>query len=708
MRVLTLSLIPMLCFAHPAFAETAAFEIAPPTPKLMTKSEAGTGSLLIGSTTPGKYIAAPRLGMDVSIDISGPVARTTLIQSFTNPTEAWVEGVYVFPLPDTAAVDSLKLVVGDRLIEGAIKRRVEAKRIYEAAKAAGQTAALTEQERPNIFTNSVANIGPGETVSVRITYQETVQMQDDGFSLRFPMVVGPRFIPPAETVQMVEMGSSGFASTVTDSHRITPPLSLDRINPVTLRVDLLPGFEVGNLTSPSHAITTLSDTDGSTDITLDGEVFADRDFVLEWTPSGKATPRAGLFTETVNGADYHLLMLTPPKGAELNLPRDVTFILDVSGSMNGESIRQAKAGLTPAIERLGPEDRFNIIAFDSTTYPLWRAFKPADERNVHDALRWLSRDIGGGGTQMLPALDMALAQQRSDPDRLAQILFLTDGAIGNESALFSAIANKRGDARVFTIGMGSAPNTHFMRRAAELGQGTHTHIGDISEASDKMTDLTDTLARPVMTDITAYWPGDVVSADIPDLYAGEALTLTQALPKGNSGTLRITGQRAGEPWESQLRLGVQPTREGVSKLWARQMIGDLEVERLSNRGRSADAIDKEIVSVALQHSLVSRLTSLVAVDITPRRPAGRDAVSRDLPTMLPKGWEFAGLFGDARSVPDTLNYGKLIAPSADPASAPPAQQDIHIPQGSTSALLSLLAGLLLLIMAWMGRLRARV
>ena len=688
----------------------------PPTPatelrpKLLTKNEATAGTLLFESTTPGRYLAAPTVGTDVLIEVSGPVARTTLVQTFTNPTDQWVEGVYVFPLPDTAAVDSLKLKVGDRLIEGTIQEKRKAREIYEAAKAAGHTAAITEQDRPNLFTNAVANIGPGETISIRLTYQETVEMEADGFSLRFPMTTTPRYAPAAPIVQTVSLDGSGFASDIHTVAAKTHAIVEGPINPVTLRVDLDAGFAVGDIDSPSHGLTFMELEDGAYDITLDGDVFADRDFVLEWQPESGTTPSAGLFTETLSGTDYHLLMLTPPTEGVLDLPRDVTFVLDVSGSMAGESLQQAKAGLRRGLGSLDAKDRFNIIAFDDSTYAMWSGLREASRGNLQAADRWLSRQNGGGGTEMLPALRTALSQQREDQGRLAQILFLTDGAISNEDALFETIANRRGTARVFTIGMGSAPNTHFMRRAAELGRGSHTHIGNISEASARMDELSAKLERPVMTDIELVWPdGTGAKAwpnPIPDLYAGETLHITAGLPTGTTGEVRVMGQRAGEPFEAVLPLGQGASRPGVSKLWAREKIADLELRRLTDYGRQ-DEIDQDILETALDFSLVTRLTSLVAVDVTPRRPDGAPLITAQAPNMAPKGWDFDAQWR-VREV-DPVDYGDLLAPVDVPLNfgGSPDRTEIDIPRGSTPALLNLLLGLLTLFVTFLASIRDR-
>ena len=695
----------------------ASADIPPARPdgELMRRSDARTGRLLFEASTPGRYVPAPLIGTDVTIDVSGPIARTTLVQSFTNGSDAWVEGVYVFPLPDTAAVDGLKVVVGDRMIEGTIKPREEAKVIYETAKAQGYTAALTEQERPNLFTNSVANIGPGETVTIRLTYQETVEMEEDRFSLRFPMVVGPRYHPPASSVRAASFSEGGgFATEVTDVARTTTQLvapGRGPIHPVRLRVNLDAGFPVADVTSGSHAL----DMEGGR-IAPTGDVFADRDFTLEWTPESGTTPSAGLFSESVGGSDYHLLMVTPPSDAPvLDLPRDVTFILDVSGSMAGESLRQAKAGLLAGLETLGPGDRFNIVAFDNETYPLWTSLRDGTEANLDAARRWLGGMTGGGGTEMLPALRTALGQQREDPARLSQILFLTDGAIDNEDQLFATIERGRGAARVFTIGMGSAPNTHFMRRASELGQGSFTHIGDVSEAAVKMDELTARISRPVMTDIRVQWPEDaeiVTYPDpIPDLFAGEALTIAARLPGGASGNLRVTGLRGGEAWEASLPLaspGEGASREGVSKLWAREAIATLELDILRDHTRR-EPLERELERVAMEHSLVSRLTSLVAVDVTPRRVDGQPLHSVKVATNLPKGWEFAALFADApRAVMSEADRERLRErPRLEGGAPMPELEPVNIPRGSTPSLLASLAGLLMLFIAWCARRRER-
>src|SRR3954469_13887714 len=344
---------------------------------LLQPGDARSGTLLLKED--GGYTEAIRLGIDVDITVSGPTLRGHVTQVFRNPTKDWVEATYVYPLATNGAVDTLKMVVGDRVIVGDIKERQQARIIYEQARSAGQKAALTEQERPNIFTNSVANIGPGETVLVQIEYQEPVQQSGNEFSLRVPMVVGPRY-NPAPLVQSVDLradgGGWGATSTdpVPDRDRISPvvldPAANAPINPTSITVRLQAGFPLGEVKSHHHAIKVESpDSDRRIIKLAEGVVPADRDFELTWKPAAEKAPSVGLFREHVGDSDYLLAFVTPPsveQNEKKPLPREVIFVIDNSGSMGGVSIIQAKASLIYALGRLQPNDRFNVIRFDHT------------------------------------------------------------------------------------------------------------------------------------------------------------------------------------------------------------------------------------------------------------------------------------------------------------------------------------------------------
>jgi Ca-activated chloride channel family protein len=610
------------------------------------------GTLLWRTAAEKTLVPAPVLDTDVDLHVTGTLARATVRQAFTNPSSEWAEGVYVFPLPDDAAVDHLRMQVGDRTIEGAIQERAAAKETYERARQEGKRASLVEQERPNIFTTSVANIPPGAAITVEIQYQHVVRYDAGTWRLRFPMVVGPRYMPgtPSPGTPAGD-GWSPDTDQVPDASRISPPVRYPArgpINPVRLRVALAPGVPLARVDAPYHAIRTAQRADGSYEITLaDDAVPADRDFELTWQPRAGTAPIAAVLTERVADETFALMIVVPPSSPGVEgdaLAREVIFVIDNSGSMAGASIEQAKAALKLALGRLQPDDTFNVIRFNHTTDSLFPSAEPASPTNVHRAERHVSGLVANGGTEMLPALLRALDGQEH-PDRLRQVIFLTDGAVGNEERLFAAIVARLGDSRLFTVGIGSAPNGHFMREAARYGRGTFTYIGSATEVGEKMTALFRKLESPALTDLRLDVDGVPVETfpdQLPDLYVGEPVVVglrASALPV--RAVLR--GRLGGEDWEREVSLQPATEGSGIAVHWARAKIAAL----LDTRRPGATETDtrRAVVDIAMKHHLVSRYTSLVAVDVTPVR--GQDATlhRHALETNLPHGWEYTAVFG---------------------------------------------------------------
>lgn len=680
---------------------------------LLQPGDARSGTLLLRND--GATTEAIRLGIDVDITVSGPTLRARVTQVFRNPTQDWVEATYVYPLATGGAVDTLKMVVGDRVIVGDIKERQQARVIYEEARRAGQKAALTVQERPNIFTNSIANIGPGETVLVQIEYQEPVHQSGNEYSLRLPLVVGPRY-NPAPIVQSVDFrndGSGWGAATsdpVPDRDRISPPV-LDParnapVNPTTITVRLKAGFALGEVRSHHHNVKIESPDNTTRVITLaEGAVPADRDFELTWMPAAEKAPTVGLFREHVGDTDYLLAFVTPPSAEQPTqkpLPREVVFVIDNSGSMGGTSIVQAKASLTYALSRLQPTDRFNVIRFDNTMDVLFPASAPADAARVGEATSFVSALQARGGTEMVPAMRAALADKLGDTGMVRQVVFLTDGAIGNEQQLFEAITAMRGRSRVFMVGIGSAPNTYLMTRAAELGRGAFTHIGSAEQVEERMRGLFAKLENPAVTGLTAKFSeakADVTPAIIPDVYRGEPLVLAAKLDK-LAGSLEIRGRVGDHPWSVTLPLQNAAEGKGLSKLWARRKIGDAEVTR-AMRELAPEEADKAILALALDHQIVTRLTSLVAVDKTPSRPEGAPLKLSELPINLPAGWDFEKVFGERSPIPAQVRERHADARTSPAARRPtPAAPDaVRLPKTATSAELKMIAGLILIVLA---------
>ena len=718
MRTIFQALLAALAAFAAVSAQAAPAEDALSTLPRITPGEVGRGSLLLrpdaGDGPPRGFRLAPLVATEVEITVGGMVARAVVRQHFSNPSAEWVEGMYVFPLPENAAVDHLRLIVGDRLIDGLIKERAEARRIYEVARQQGKKAGLLESERPNIFTTSIANIGPGEHVAIEIEYQQSLAYDQGGFSLSFPMVVGPRYNPGA--IQSVSLTRAGWAVQATDqvpdAGRISAPVlrpEQRKINPVTLSIDLAPGFPITDIDSPYHAITLSEAENGSHHIELgEGAVPADRDFQLSWRPAAGSAPIAGLFTEAFHGEYYLLAIVLPPDpsadaAATVVPPREVIFVLDISGSMGGQSIRQAKAALALAIDRLDDQDRFNLVIFNHTASALFALPRAADPAQRAMAVRFVNGLEADGGTEMASALRLALAGA-PPAGFLRQIIFLTDGAVGNEAELFDLVENSLGDGRLFTIGIGAAPNSYFMTKAAESGRGTFTHIGKLAEVSDRMEALFAKLESPVMTDLAMTWAvgatPDMSRDTLPDLYAGEPVVVTARIP-ALEGTLTVSGERNGAPWQAVLRVADAAPAEGVSVLWARDRIDDLI--HSGHRRENPDVIRQALVDIALEHHLVSKYTSLVAVDITPSRPDGTPLASGNLPLNLPHGWDFDKVFGEAhRALPAPIDDRDAgLRPTPASATGNAAQIGggvIAFPQGATPAPLQLLLGLALILL----------
>jgi Ca-activated chloride channel homolog len=693
-----------------------------PDASLIRPRDARAGSLLI-KTDGDAYTDALRLGIDIDLTVFGPTVRARVTQIFRNPTQDWVEATYVYPLPEGSAVDTLKMVVGDRVVVGDIRERQQARLVYEQARQQGRKAALTEQERPNIFTNSVANIGPGETVLVQIEYQEPVQQSGDEFSLRVPMVVGPRY-NPAPVVQSVDFrpNGGGWATTSSDpvpdrdhiSPQVLDPAENAPINPTAITVHLQAGFPLGDVRSHHHAVKVESPDAGTRIIRLaEGPVPADRDFELTWKPAAEKAPSVGLFREHVGDADYLLAFVTPPSVGEAEqkpLPREVIFVIDNSGSMGGTSIVQAKASLLYALGRLQPNDRFNVIRFDDTMDVLFDSPIAADAGHLAHAKSFVSALQAAGGTEMVPAMRAALTDTAGDDtNRVRQVVFLTDGAIGNEQQLFDTITAMRGRSRVFMVGIGSAPNTFLMTRAAELGRGAFTHIGSVEQVEERMRGLFAKLENPAITALSAKFSdakADITPAAIPDLYRDEPLVLAARLDK-LAGSVEIKGRIGDRPWSATLPLANAAEGKGLSKLWARRKITDAEVAR-TLRQIAPDDADKTILALALEHQLVTRLTSLVAIDKTPSRPEGEALKLTDLPLNLPAGWDFAKLFGERSQPPSPAVERRADASDISPKQAnlkrplpvvAPMPDTVRLPRTATDAELKMIAGSVLLALS---------
>ena len=631
--VLLLSIVPVLAIA------------GEPSPR-----QAQIGSLLWQMEQ--GYTTATLMNTDVEMKVSGLVARVSVRQEFRNEGSEWVEGIYVFPLPDAAAVDRMRLHIGDRFIEGEIQEKEHAKKIYEKAKQAGKKASLVEQQRANLFTTSVANVAPGERVVVEIEYLEDIRYEDGRFSIRFPMTLTPRYIGGTSLPDKVGNGWSGDTDRVPDASLVTPPMvSGSPGHNITLTANVNAGMPLEIIASRYHPVS-VAEENGRYTVTLSGgPVKMDHDFELVWQPVRSAAPRAMAFTETIEGKPYHLLMVMPPDQDEptpVLMPREMILIIDTSGSMHGVSIAQAKRAVHLALKGLQPTDRFNVIEFNSNTNALHTTSVSASAPNIANALNFVQQLQANGGTEMRPALSMALSTP-PQVTHLRQIVFVTDGSVGYEDEMFTMIEEKLGNSRLFTVGIGSSPNSMFMHKAAEAGRGSYTFISALHEVREKMEDLFRKLEHPQVTDIEIQWPSSVVVDSypdtVPDLYLGEPVTVKA----GASGeyraadTVRISGNSVAGAWTTTLPLQSSLQSEGIGALWARARIAEL----IGDERRHGDPVEirGSIVATAIGHHLVSKYTSLVAVDKTPTRPANDPLSSEQVANLMPYGQSTNAIFG---------------------------------------------------------------
>jgi Ca-activated chloride channel homolog len=628
---------------------------------LMSTSQAASEAVLwLQGPGDGQPSQALALETDVEIEVTGLLAHALVSQRFFNDSGGWAEGRYVFPLPDDSAVESLSIRIGERLIEGEIQPRGQARQTYSEARRDGRVAGLVEQERANVFTTSVANIPPGEEVEIRIGFRPRVDFEHGRFSLRFPTTIAPRYIPgqalPAG-LGSDEPGGGWSPDTdrVPDASRITPPVQHPdgpMHNPLRLGVSLRAGVELAALESSFHAVRTELQGDRWR-IELDEPLqSARRDFELTWRPAGQNRIQSAAFRQQLGGSEHVLLMVLPPEQLRRNRsPRELILIIDTSGSMRGEPMVQARDSLLFALDSLGPQDRFNVIEFNHLTRSLFDAPVTASNRNINQARRFVGALEAGGGTVMGPSL--ARAMEPAIPDGyLRQILFVTDGIIGNEQEVLDQIRRDVGHSRLFTVGIGHGVNSQFLRDGARFGRGSYTFIGDTAQIHARMSELITQLTSPVLQDIEVHWPGAVeaVPESIPDLYAGQPLMVT-ARADHLAGEVTVSGRSEGLDWQTSIPLDAFQVSGGVAAHWGRAAL-----DQLLNQGRNAaerQALRPAVEALAVEYQLLSPFTSLVAVDRTPARSRQVALRRHEVPSNLPAGRQVDGFFSSARPMPAT-------------------------------------------------------
>jgi Ca-activated chloride channel family protein len=620
----------------------------------------------------GETVAfCPLQHTDVTAEIAGFVARVNVEQRFRNPSKEPVEAVYNFPLPEDAAVDDMTMVLGTRTIHGEIKRREEARAIYEAARAAGQSAALLDQERPNIFTQSVANLMPGEDVRIRISYVNLLKYGQGGYEFAFPMVVGPRYIgggAPAPGVRGAPgldrpAGENpGTRPVVTDADRITPPITPQGTragHDISMTVNVDAGLPIREIRSLLHPVTIARPGENRATVRLKDEAtLPNKDFILRYTVAGDQIQSCVLANSPGGGKGYFTLILQPPAAppqSEIS-PKEMVFVIDQTGSQRGWPIKKAKETMRHCIENLNPGDTFQLIGFNTELFPCFPKPVPVTPENLNKAWKFLEPIEGNGGTDILKSVDYALTLP-DDPGRLRIVCYMTDGYVGNDMQIIDYIRQHRGRARMFPFGVGNSVNRFLIDGMAREGRGAAEYVTLDSPGNEAAARFYERISKPLLLDVQVEWNGlpveDVYPKAIPDVFTTGPIILKGRFTKAAEGEITVRGLLRGKPWSQRVSVGFPTERkEGAAlpTLWAREKIEDLQAQDWmgAQTGKANPRIKDEIVGLALDYRLMSQYTSFVAVEERVVNVGGRQR-RIDVPVEMPEGVSYEGIFGEPQA-----------------------------------------------------------
>ena len=625
-------------------------------PAPVEKPEEPGGELRILDPAGKEVGLCPLRHTDVEADVSGYVSRVRVRQTFRNPSTRKVEALYTFPLPQDSAVDDMTMQVGSRRIVGKIKPREEARKVYETAKRSGHVASLLDQERPNIFTQSVANLEPGAEVIIEISYVETLKYEDGSFELSFPTVVGPRYVPGYAAGRK----GPGFApdtNEVPDGSKITPrvaPPPTRSGHDLGIRVRLDAGMEIQEIASPTHAVDVRRDGAGRAEVALQNQAsLPTKDFVLRYRTATDRINDAFL-VHTDRRGTFFTMVLQPPQRVrpEEAFPKEMVFVIDRSGSMSGFPIEKAKATMRRCIEGMNPRDTFNLLSFSGGTGACFPGPVPNTRENRELALKYLQDLHGSGGTEMMPAMLKALGGAE-DPRRLRIVCFMTDGYVGNDFAIIDAVKKHAKGARVFSFGIGGSVNRFLLDGMAYAGRGEVEYVLQEQQGEAAAARFHERIHSPVLSDIRIDWGGlrveDVYPEEYPDLFSVKPLMIHGRLKGPAEGTLILRGNTATGPFERKIRVVPQrdqETRPALPSLWARAKVKDLmnlDLTGLQNNSFRPD-VKRQITDLGVDYRLMTQFTSFVAVEVR-RVTRGGLPDPTAVPVELPEGVSHKGVFG---------------------------------------------------------------
>jgi len=605
---------------------------------------------------------------DVKAQISGFLSRVTVTQQFENPFKEKIEAVYTFPLPQNAAVDDMTMSVGDRTVRGKILRREEAQAVYEAAKNNGQTASLLDQERPNIFTQSVANILPGEQIKITISYVETLKYEDGAYEFVFPMVVGPRYVPGNAT----GAPGNGFApdtDRVPDASRITPkppPAGMRAGHDISIDVTLDAGVPIDALDAKTHDVVVERADISRAHVSLkDEETIPNKDFILRYDVAGKKISDA-LLTHSTGHSGFFTLILQPPERVTVEdvTPKELVFVLDTSGSMSGFPIEKAKETMKLALDNLYPYDTFNLITFAGDEHILFPEPVPATRENLAKAQKFLETREGSGGTEMMKAIKASM-DPSDKQDHMRIVCFMTDGYVGNDMEIIGEV-QKHPNARVFAFGIGGSVNRYLLDNMAKYGRGEVEYVGLNDDGSAAAKRFHERVRNPLLTDLTVDWNGmtvsDVYPKTIPDLFSAKPVILTGRYAGNGKGVIRLRGKMSGRDFVREIPVDFSSTeqRDVLATLWARNRIDDLMGQDMNGaqQGTMKDELKQQIIQLGLDYRLMTQFTSFVAVEEMIVTDGGQPR-RIDVPVEVPEGVNRDTAYGPDGSISAGRNVQSL-------------------------------------------------
>ncbi|MBA3859457.1 MAG: hypothetical protein C0507_21340 [Cyanobacteria bacterium PR.3.49] len=668
-------------------------QFKPSTPgSLCAKDEAGT---ILGE--------CPLQHTDVTAKISGFVSKVTVKQIFHNPYDKKIEAVYTFPLSHSGAVDDMILKVGQRTIHATIKRKEEARQIYNDAKSSGRVASLLEQERPNIFTQNVANIEPGKTIEVTLQYVEMLPFEDGRYTFTFPTVVGPRFIPERLTstaqenlhgeTQLVSASipytspprPAIFGSTavqqqtqaVPDGNRINPPVvppGYRSGHDISISVDLDSGVPNRDIKSMLHQVNVQYLNEHNSHISLtDKTAIPNRDFELSWNVCDGAI-RSGCMPHKEGKDGYFSVLLMPPQRVATKdvVPKEMIFVIDRSGSQSGAPLEKAKETLNYILDHMNPQDTFQVVSFSNNAETLFAKPERASISTKQKARQYIHQMQADGGTYMGPAIEK-ICSLPTEQGRLRIVTFMTDGYVGNDMEVLGLVRRLRGKSRWFAFGTGDSVNRFIIDGIAREGGGEAEYVLLNRPGKEVAEHFYNRISSPVLSDVKVEVEGvdakDIFPRQISDVWARKPLYIFGRYGRAGIGKVKLSGFAGGKPYKQELNMEF-PDRitnnSGVPSMWARSAVDALMAENWfkSQIGHPDLEIEKAIVNIALVHHIMTQFTSFVAVD-TDAITSGGIPVKVDVPAELPQGVSFERLFGKSSDIPSPVveNFDYQVAPA---------------------------------------------